>query len=75
MKYHLENSDDLEQYVYYTLLVNKDFDQHPLVKKIISSTRGKPGEFARELKALPEATRSEIKAGKFEHVKTEASNG
>lgn len=75
MKYHLADSDDLEQYVYYTLLVNKDFDQHPVVQKIISSTKGKPGEFARELKALPEATRSEIKASKFEHVKTEASNG
>lgn len=74
-KYRLTDNDDLEQYVYYTLFVNKDFDQHPVVQQIINSTKGKPGEFGRELEALSEETRREIKANKFKHVKTGESNG
>jgi len=61
IKYRLIDDADLEQYVYFTLLVNKNFDQHPLVKKILKDTQGKRGEFAVAMNNLPTSVISEIR--------------
>ncbi|EJN07159.1 hypothetical protein PMI40_01980 [Herbaspirillum sp. YR522] len=62
-KYRLTDNDDLEQYVYFTLLVNPDFDQHPDVKKIIADTHGKPGAFAVDMQNLSPSAMAELQAG------------
>jgi Protein of unknown function (DUF3304). len=61
IKYRLIDDADLEQYVYFTLLVNKNFDEHPQVKKILQETQGKPGAFATEMKQLPASAIAEIR--------------
>ncbi|WP_338720374.1 hypothetical protein [Herbaspirillum sp. DW155] len=62
IKYRLTDDADLEQYVYFTLLVSKNFDGHPQVKKILEDTKGKPGAFAVAMKNLPPRVIAEIKA-------------
>ncbi|EJN07160.1 DUF3304 domain-containing protein [Herbaspirillum sp. YR522] len=62
-KYKFTDNDDLEQYVYFTLLVNPRFDQHPAVKKIIEQAGGKPGAFASAMQSLPASKVSEIRNG------------
>jgi hypothetical protein len=62
IKYRLIDDADLEQYVHFTLLVNKNFDGHPQVKKILEETKGKPGAFAVAMKNLPSRVIAEIKA-------------
>ncbi|MDT6962068.1 hypothetical protein QTN24_11220 [Cupriavidus sp. SZY C1] len=53
IKYRFANTEDLKQYVYYTLLVNPNFDQHPAVRQIIEETKGRPGAFGEAMEALP----------------------
>lgn len=61
IKYRLIDDEDLEQYVYFTLLVNKNFDENPQVKKILQETQGKPGAFATAMKQLPASAIAEIR--------------
>ncbi len=61
IKYRLIDEADLEKYVYFTLLVNKNFDRHPQVEKILKETQGKPGEFAVAMNSLPASVISEIR--------------
>jgi hypothetical protein len=68
MKYRFTDPVDLEQYVYYTLLVNPKFDEHPAVKRILKETNGRPGEFGIAMQKLPEPLVREIKSEKFAHV-------
>ncbi len=75
IKYKFEDTDDLSQYVYFTLL-NPQFDEHPEVKKIIAETRGKPGAFGAAMEALPISIVSEIKHMRANAAKNkEASRG
>ena len=75
MKYRLTNSEDLEQYVYYTLLVNPKFDEHPAVKKIIAETKDHPGAFGAAMERLPLSTVEELKSEKFQHIQSGAAHG
>jgi hypothetical protein len=74
VKYRLENTEDLEQYVYFTLL-NPKFDLHPTVQKILLETKGKPGAFAAAMEKLPPPIVDELKSDGFEHVLTGAAHG
>ena len=74
-KYRLTNSEDLEQYVYYTLLVNPKFDEHPAVKKIIAETKDHPGAFGAAMERLPLSTVEELKSDKFQHIQSGATHG
>ncbi|WP_302074376.1 hypothetical protein [Burkholderia glumae] len=75
LKYRLTDSADLEQYVYYTLLVNPKFDEHPAVQRILHETKGKPGAFGAAMQKLPDTVVQEIKSNHFEHVLTGADHG
>ncbi len=75
LKYRLTADEDLEQYVYYTLLVNPDFDKHPAVQRIVGETQGKPGAFGAAMEALPDSVVQELKSNRFEHVTTGAEHG
>ncbi|MGS1059132.1 hypothetical protein [Burkholderia glumae] len=75
LKYRLTDSADLEQYVYYTLLVNPKFDEHPAVQRILQETKGKPGAFGAAMQKLPDTVVQEIKSNHFEHVPTAAEHG
>ncbi|WP_293042429.1 hypothetical protein [Paraburkholderia sp.] len=69
----MPNTADLEQYVYYTLLVNPDFDKHPAVQRIVGETQGKPGAFGAAMEALPDSVVQELKSNRFEHVAMEGA--
>ncbi|MEJ0003716.1 MAG: hypothetical protein WDN30_09335 [Pararobbsia sp.] len=75
MKYRLTNTQDLEQYVYYTLLVNPDFDKHPAVQQILANTKNQPGAFATAMEKLPAPAVDELKSGKFKQIQTGAQHG
>ncbi|MEZ0604130.1 hypothetical protein ACAX43_18510 [Paraburkholderia sp. IW21] len=75
LKYRLVNSQDLEQYVYYTLLVNPKFDQHPAVQKILSETKDQPGAFGTAMEKLPMPIVEQLKRDTFEHIQTGATHG
>ncbi|RQU28980.1 DUF3304 domain-containing protein [Burkholderia cenocepacia] len=66
VRYHLTDTADLEQYVYYVKLVNPEFDRHPAVRKILLETRGKPGAFGAAMQNLQDTVVQEIKKGRFE---------
>ncbi|HDR9511320.1 TPA: hypothetical protein QDC03_006529 [Burkholderia cepacia] len=66
LKYRLADTKDLEQYVYYTQLVNPKFDEHPVVQRILKETEGKPGAFGAAMESLPNAVVQEIKSDRFE---------
>ncbi|KAK42433.1 hypothetical protein BG58_03570 [Caballeronia jiangsuensis] len=68
MKYRFTDPVDLEQYVYYMLLVNPKFDEHPAVQQILKNSSGKPGAFGAAMQALGDSIVKQIKAGKFIHV-------
>ncbi|MDR5773548.1 MULTISPECIES: DUF3304 domain-containing protein [unclassified Caballeronia] len=68
LKYRFTDSVDLEQYVYYTLLVNPKFDEHPAVQRIVMESKGKPGAFGLAMQKLPVDVVREIKSNKFDHV-------
>ena len=42
LKYQLTERNDLEQYAYFSLLVNSRFDAHPEVQRILRAAAGKP---------------------------------
>ncbi|MFM0317773.1 hypothetical protein PQR36_23070 [Paraburkholderia nemoris] len=73
-KYHLTNTQDLEQYVYFTLL-NPNFDQHPAVRRIIQDTQGKPGAFGSAMKQLPNSVIEDLKRNHFEQISAGAQHG
>ncbi|MGS0891840.1 hypothetical protein ACVBGC_04645 [Burkholderia stagnalis] len=66
LKYRLTNTKDLEQYVYYTQLVNPKFDEHPVVQQILAETKGKPGAFGAAMQGLSDAVVREIKRNRVE---------
>lgn len=68
LKYRLVDRNDLEQYAYYSLLVNSRFDSHPDVQRVLRATTGKPGAFAKSMQALPKSVISELTTGKFKPV-------
>ncbi|MDN7619601.1 hypothetical protein QZM39_07135 [Burkholderia cenocepacia] len=65
LKYRLTDTVDLQQYVYYTLLVNPKFDEHPVVQRILQETKAKPGAFGAAMQALPGTVLQEIKSNHF----------
>jgi len=75
LKYRLTDTSDLEQYVYYIMLVNPKFDEHPAVQRILAETNGKPGAFGAAIQKLPEAVVQEIKSNHFVHTLTGAKHG
>ncbi|MGN7985025.1 DUF3304 domain-containing protein [Burkholderia sp. 22313] len=68
LKYGLTDRDDLEQYTYFSLLVNSRFDTHPEARRILRSAAGQPGAFAKWALSLPYHVRSEVASGKFVSV-------
>ncbi|PFW66384.1 hypothetical protein COL27_29475, partial [Bacillus sp. AFS075960] len=38
LKYRLTDRDDLQQYVYFTLLVSDRFDEHPEIQRLLQTT-------------------------------------
>ncbi|KUZ64432.1 hypothetical protein WI36_28620 [Burkholderia ubonensis] len=75
LKYRLTDSSDLEQYVYFTLLVNPKFDEHPAVRRILQETNGKPGAFGAAMQSLPDAVVQEIKGNRLDRVSNEGKHG
>jgi hypothetical protein len=71
-KYGLTNSQDLVQYVYYTLLINPKFDEHPAIQKILRDTKGQPGAFGAALEHLPASLVKQLKTNQFPHVQVQA---
>jgi len=74
VKYRLENTQDLEQYVYFTLL-NPKFDEHPAVQKILSETKDKPGAFGAAMQQIPAQIVDELKTDRFKHIPSGAARG
>ena len=74
-KHRLTDSVDLEQYVYYTLLVNPRFDEHPAVQRILRETVGRSGAFGEAMQKLPKAVVREIKTNRFDSLRTGAEPG
>ncbi|MFJ2992483.1 hypothetical protein [Pandoraea sp. NPDC087047] len=68
LKYRLTDSEDLQQYVYFTLLINPTFDEHPSVQRILQETKGQPGAFGAAMQKLPESVVAEIKSNRFDRV-------
>ncbi|MHA7684159.1 hypothetical protein [Cupriavidus sp. PET2-C1] len=75
IKHRLTNTQDLEQYVYYTLLINSKFDEHPAVLKILAETKGKPGAFGAAMEELPATIVDELKRDQFKHIQSGAAHG
>ncbi|WP_225934253.1 DUF3304 domain-containing protein [Cupriavidus sp. EM10] len=73
-KYRFTNTQDLEQYVYYTLL-NPNFDQHPAIQKIIAETRDKPGAFGAAMVELPISIVEALKQGHSVNSEQRATHG
>ncbi|AOI96484.1 DUF3304 domain-containing protein [Burkholderia sp. LA-2-3-30-S1-D2] len=66
LKYRLTDTTDLEQYVYYTQLVNPKFDEHLTVQQISKKTNSQPGAFGAAMQRLPDDVVQEMKQGRFE---------
>ncbi|WP_296654132.1 hypothetical protein [Paraburkholderia sp.] len=64
----MTDATDCEQYVYYTLLVNPDFDQRPEGQRIVGETQGRPAAFGAAMEALPDSVVQEIKSNRFGRV-------
>jgi hypothetical protein len=75
MKYRLTDKRDLRWYVYFTMIVNAKFDQHPAVQKIIGETNGRPGAFGAAMEKLPPSIVEELKGDNFQHIQTGAAHG
>ena len=75
LKYRLTNSQDLEQYVYYTLLVNPKFDEHASIQKILRETKDTPGAFGAAMEKLPASIVKQLKGNHFEHIQIGVSHG
>ncbi|MGN6087087.1 hypothetical protein [Trinickia sp.] len=74
-KHRLTDSVDLEQYVYYTLLVNPRFDEHPAVQRILREAVGKAGAFGEAMQKLPDVVFREIKSNHFDSARNGAERG
>ena len=72
LKYGLIDRNDLEQYTYYSLLVNDRFDAQPEVQRILQNSKGTPGEFAKAMEALPGIVTSELAGNRFKPVSVPA---
>ncbi|WP_081062037.1 DUF3304 domain-containing protein [Burkholderia territorii] len=68
IKYRFTDRSDLEQYAYYALLVNPRFDTHPEVQKLIRSSKGRPGVFAKAAAALSSTVVKELAQNRFPAV-------
>ncbi|GAB3626079.1 hypothetical protein PTE30175_00924 [Pandoraea terrae] len=73
VKYRLTDTEDLKQYVYFTLL-NPKFDEHPAVGKILAETKGIPGAFGAAMEKLPASVVDAVKRNKFEREKNGAAH-
>ncbi|HHV7521756.1 TPA: DUF3304 domain-containing protein [Burkholderia orbicola] len=65
LKYRLTDRNDLEQYAYFSLLINSQFDTHPDAQRILKATASQPGAFAKWALSLSNQVRSEMASGKF----------
>nr|WP_296225337.1 DUF3304 domain-containing protein [Ralstonia sp. UBA689] len=68
VKYHLVNQEDLQQYTYFNLLVNKHFDAHPEVQKLLQRAKDAPGQFSQAMQALSSQVLAELKSNQFKPV-------
>jgi hypothetical protein len=75
LKHRLTDTQDLEQYVYFTLLINPRFDENPAIQKILKETKDKPGAFGTAMEALSAPIVEELKSNKFEHAAIGATHG
>ena len=57
------------QSVYFALL-NPRFDEHPVIQKILSATKDKPGAFGAAMEELSASIIEELKSGEFERVQS-----
>ncbi|WP_367613715.1 hypothetical protein [Cupriavidus pauculus] len=69
LKYHLTDTKDLQQYVYFTLL-NPRFDQHPAIQQIMAETKDKPGAFGAAMENLAAPIVKELKQNTFKQAAT-----
>ena len=74
-KYRLTDKRDLRWYVYYAMLVNPKFDEHPAVQNILARTKDKPGEFGAAMEQLPAPIVDELKRDQFKHIQSGAAHG
>ncbi|KVF22569.1 hypothetical protein WJ07_17060 [Burkholderia vietnamiensis] len=65
LKYRLTDRNDLEQFTYFSLLINRRFDTHPDAQRILKTAASQPGAFAKWALSLSNQTRSEVASGKF----------
>jgi hypothetical protein len=72
LKYRLTDQTDLEQFAYFTLLVNDRFDAHPDVQRILKASGSEAGAFAKAIQALPKNVMSELKNNRFKPVSVPA---
>jgi hypothetical protein len=68
LKYRLTDRNDLEQYTYFSLLVNSRFDAHPDVQSILQAARNNPGMFAKSMQSLSKNVLSDLTSDKFKPV-------
>ncbi|MDX3986550.1 MAG: hypothetical protein QHC88_14950 [Achromobacter sp.] len=61
-KYRIEDKQDLRQYMLLYFTVASNFDSDPQVKAILDKPGRAPGDFARDVSALPPAKLEQIKA-------------
>ncbi|MDY7579731.1 hypothetical protein RGU70_15560 [Herbaspirillum sp. RTI4] len=71
-KYRLLREDDLEQYVYFGMLFNPRFDEHPVMRRLLEDSRDKPGYFAENSKDLPPNLLAALKSDSFRHLEPQA---
>ncbi|MDT6963816.1 hypothetical protein QTN24_20130 [Cupriavidus sp. SZY C1] len=74
IKYRLTDTQDLQQYVYYTLFVNPNFDAHPAIQQIIADTKDKPGAFGAAMENLAAPIVKELKQNTFKQAATGANH-
>lgn len=75
LKYRLTNTQDLQQYVYYTLLVNPRFDEHPAIQKILAETKDTPGAFGAAMENLPPTVVDALKRNRAQDKQKGDSHG
>ncbi|WP_179235045.1 MULTISPECIES: hypothetical protein [unclassified Burkholderia] len=68
LKYHLTDRSDLEQYAYYSLLVNKRFDAHPEIQRVLQTAAAQPGMFAKSMQSLSKNVLFALTTDRFEPV-------
>jgi hypothetical protein len=68
LRYRLTDQSDLEQFVYFNLLVNDQFDAHPEIQRILNASGSKAGAFAKAIQTLPKNVMSELRSNHFKPV-------